>query len=176
MTINTINYFSQINIIPNSLVVLDIDETLIKFENIDNLWWNREFTQIYEKNNDYDLTEEIVYSKWLSIVSNSNPILVDDFIHIFLEKCEQNNCKIILLTARNNCLFDLTLSHLKRVNLYFSHIYFNENKGDELNKIISNELKKYNDIIVVDDLVKNLNDIKNKIISVNLHLYNIKIK
>ena len=34
-----INDYSKINIIHNSLIVLDIDETIIKYDEINNDWW-----------------------------------------------------------------------------------------------------------------------------------------
>lgn len=177
MTIHKINKYEQIPIIPNSLIVLDIDETLIKFEHVDKKWWKTEFDAIYSTNRNYILTEQMVLNKWLNIVSNSKPSLVDNCIHQFIQNAEQTNCKIVLLTARNNSLFELTLRHLAEVGLNFSHIYFNENKGQELTKIITNEFVSYKNIIVVDDLVANLLDIEEKIMNldINLHLYNMQI-
>lgn len=180
--IKEINKYEQIKIIPNSLIVLDIDETLIRFENIDKNWWNVEFAKINIITNNEVLTEKMLLNEWLNIVSNSKPLLVDNCIHEFVENAKQNGCKIILLTARNNKLFELTLKHLQEVNLNFTHVYFNENKGDELLRIINEEFTKYNNIIVVDDLIKNLNDIEEKIKTFNdsntnlyLHMYNMKI-
>lgn len=175
MQIYKITKYDEINIIPNSLIVLDIDETLIKFENINQMWWNTKFNELYKKTKNYDYVEKMIYNEWLNIINNSTPSLVDNCVHEFISNSKKNNCKIILLTARNDSLFNLTLNHLEKVDLNFSHIYFNENKGDELKKILSEEFIQYTNIIVVDDLISNLNDIKEKNNVVNLHLYNMKM-
>lgn len=165
MTTQSINRYDEIKIMPNSLIVLDIDETLIKFDNIYCTWWNIEFIKIYTETKKYDVTEKMLLNKWLNIVSNLKPSLVDNCAHEFIEEAKQNNCKIILLTARKKDFFDLTLKHLNEVDLNFSHIYFNGNKGNELVKIITNEFSDCEEIIVVDDLISKLEDIKEKLLN-----------
>ena len=45
--IKHINTFSQINPIkPKTLVVLDIDETILRFQQIDNKWWDDTYTRL----------------------------------------------------------------------------------------------------------------------------------
>jgi hypothetical protein len=46
--INHINSFSKINPVkPNTLVVLDIDDTIMSFSNIHKEWWNETYTNLY---------------------------------------------------------------------------------------------------------------------------------
>lgn len=175
-SIITIRNFNQINIIPNSLVVLDVDETLIRYDGIDYRWWKSKFNRFYKETNNCELAEFLSNEEWIRIISNCNPELVDENIHNFIELLRQNNCHIILLTARSNNLRELTENHLNTVNLSFEHIYFNSEKGDALRNIISNDYPEITNVIVVDDMIQNLIDIQNKNTSASctLHLYNIK--
>ena len=110
---------------------------------------------------------------WINLIANSNPELVDDCVHHFIDSAKINQCHIILLTARNNAITDLTREHLNKVDLYFEHIYFNENKGDELVRIVKSDYCNCTDIIVIDDKEANLLDIQNKmdLTKYKLHLY-----
>jgi hypothetical protein len=173
MTIKKINKFEQVNCIPNSLVVIDIDDTLIKYDGIDFAWWKNKFNKYYSVTQNYDLSDNLANQDWINLIANSNPELVDDCVHHFIDSAKINQCHIILLTARNNTITDLTHEHLNKVDLYFEHIYFNENKGDELVKIVNSDYANCTDIIVIDDKEANLIDIQNKIDSnkYKLHLY-----
>lgn len=175
-SINTINKFDEIMIIPNSLIVLDIDETLIKFENINNAWWHEQFEKIYIQTNDYDLTEKILNNKWIESILDCVPVLVDENIHDFIENASKLNCEIILLTARDVMISELTLKHLSEVNLNFFITHHNKNKGEYLKKLCDKKYSHYNDITMVDDLLSNLEDVNEWLgdSQYKLHLYNIK--
>lgn len=56
-----INKFSEIEIIQNSLVVFDIDDTLIKFDGIDFKWWKNKFNKYYKLTKDYDLADKLSF-------------------------------------------------------------------------------------------------------------------
>jgi hypothetical protein len=71
---------------------------------------------------------------------------------------------------------ELTKKHLLEVNLYFEHIYFNKDKGAELVNIVETDYAGiYKNIIVIDDMEKNLINIGNKMIlsKYELHLYKV---
>ena len=173
MTIKKISKFEQVILIPNSLVVIDIDDTLIKYDGIDFDWWKNKVNQYYSLTKNTDLSDNLANQDWINLIANSNPELVDDCVHHFIELAKSNQCDIILLTARNNAITDLTHEHLNKVDLYFEHIYFNEHKGDELVSIVQNNYIDCTNIIVIDDKEANLIDIQNKIdlTKYKLHLY-----
>jgi hypothetical protein len=174
--IRTISKFHQIKIIPKSLVVLDIDETIIKFQDVDKKWWKNKFNKYYRLCKDYDLADRMAHKDWIKLVSVIDPILVDENIHDWITLIKNNDCPLILLTARSNILCELTSQHLNKVNLNIEkdRIYFNENKGDELYKVAHDLYPEIENIIMVDDLESNLVDIKEKLSQTrfNLHLYN----
>lgn len=178
MVFTTITKFEQITIIPSSLVVFDIDETLLKFDGIDQKWWRNKFNKYYTLTKNYDLADSMSHSDWIKIVKIAEPELIDDKIHDFIDLLYENDCKIILLTARHEILKETTIEHIDKINLNVNkdNIYFNSNKGEELYKIVSELYPTVQNIIVVDDFEQNLIDIQSKMQSTNynLHLYKIK--
>lgn len=176
---NIIKKFNQIDIIPNSLVVFDIDETLIKFDGVDYKWWKNKFNKYFKMTNNSDLADYLANKDWIDLVSKIDPDLVDEEIYNFINKLKDYNCQIIFLTARNDVLKTLTYQHLHKVNLLIDHqhIYFNQYKGDELFKLTNEKYTDIENIIVIDDIKENLSDIKEKMQNTkfNLFLYNIKL-
>lgn len=175
--ITTISKFEQIRIIPSSLYVFDIDETLLNFDGIDIKWWKNKFNKYYKLTQNIDLADSMSHNDWIKIVSIAEPELVDNKIHHFIDLLYQNDCKIILLTARNDIMREITYKHIDKLNLVVNkdNIYFNQNKGEELYKIVSTSYPEIQNIIVIDDLEQNLIDIKNKMQNTNYNLYLYKI-
>lgn len=172
-----INSFSQINSIkPNTLVVLDIDETLITFHQVNTEWWDNTYNKLLPsyKENTYTHVELI----WTDHVSNNNPILLDkDNLSNFLENIQRKNCELILLTARDKSISSLTVKHLKfcGLDIHKSRIFYNRNKGDELKYIVTTMFPYIQDIIFVDDLEDNLINIQNAFNNNELSKYNLKL-
>lgn len=172
-----ITKFNQINLIKNSLVVLDIDETIIKFDNINKAWWSDTFDKHYSITKNHDCAHNLSLDDWISHITINRPKLVDEGIYDWINLIDKHNCDLIFLTARNKNLKDITHSHLNIVNLSCNKdkVYFNQEKGDELFSIVNAQYSDKKNIIVVDDVEINLIDIKNKFTDTdfNLHLYNI---
>jgi hypothetical protein len=174
-----INSFNQVELLPNSLLVFDIDETIMSFEDIDEGWWKKTFDKYYEQTQDYDMADELSLREWVDHISNSKPKVLDEFNFIFLvELAKQNDCEIIMLTARRKFLFDITISHLAhcKVDIDSDSVYFNENKGTELLNIVTNKYPNISNIIFIDDIEHNLINVANTFAPYNkytLDLYKI---
>ena len=179
--INNINSFSEI-IRPksNTLIVLDIDETIINFPLIDKDWWDKTYDKllpIYKENTQYQ-TELL----WNNYISNIEPRLLDSVNLInFINKSSKNNCQIILLTARDKSISKLTIKQLLKCgfSVHPSRIYYNKNKGIELKHIVQNIFPDVKDIIFVHDLYENLINVHStfncsKLSKYNIILYKIK--
>ncbi len=159
-----INSFNQVQLVPNSLIVFDIDETIISFEDIDEGWWKRTFDKYYTRTNDYDLADELSLNEWISHISNSKPQLLDEINFIkLITQAKELKCEMIMLTARRKFLFDITLSHITQCNIDIDSdsIYFNKNKGKELYDIVTNKYQSFENIIFIDDVESNLEDVAN---------------
>lgn len=171
----TITNYSQIKIIPNSLVVFDIDDTIMHFPEMDKTWWKRRFDELFVLHQDYKKTDQYVLREWIHNAYNMDPqhIDEDEFFHL-IDKLHANNCKIIFLTARGEQLRDITHEHFRKCNININNndLYHNENKGDELKKIVFTRFPHIHDIIFIDDVKRNLDDVYNKLYQhKNLHLY-----
>lgn len=173
-----ITRFNQIKLIPNSLIVLDIDETIIKFDKIDKHWWNKTFSSYYSITENHEHAENLCLDDWISHVEIIEPKLVDNNFYDWLDCINKLNCELIFLTARNKKrLENITHLHLDKIKLTFdkNKIYYNSKKGEELLTLVNKKYSDKKNIIVVDDIESNLIDINDKFINstFNLHLYNI---
>ena len=179
--IHNINSFSQITRPKsNTLIVFDIDETILTFPIINKNWWDRTVNKllpIYKEN-----TQEYVELLWNNYISNLEPILLDSINLInFINKSVKNNCEIIFLTARDKSISKLTVNQLLKCdfNIDPSRIFYNKNKGIELKNIVTNYFPNVKNIIFVDDLDENLVNIQStfncfELLKYNLDLYKIK--
>lgn len=174
--INNIVNYDEIKLIPNSLLVFDIDETILKFPNIHQQWWEfnyNEHYRFYEINH----AKKLVLNKWINIVSNVQPKILDDLcFRNLVENAINMNCKIIYLTARDKeLLADITQKNLNSCNITFDidDIYYSKSKGNKLLEIMENyKLNSINDIIFIDDVLSNVEDVQSKLSDkYNVHLY-----
>ena len=175
---NVINDYTQIRLIKNSLIIFDIDDTIIKFPELGKNWWKTTFDNYYKLHQNFDKADILTLEEWIQNIKIMKPEMIrkESFIKFF-DKALENNCKIIFLTARNEKLKDLTLQHLLHCEVItkenFHNVYFSENKGDKLKKILQNpEYSNIKNIIFIDDLDRNLKDVYNALyFDYNVNLY-----
>ncbi len=177
--IQRINSFSQIKINPKSLVVLDIDDTILNFPIIKKGWWKNTFNKYYEIHRDYDKADELALNEWENLIINEKANVLDsDNFEKFIDEIKKNECELILLTARNDRLKESTKKHIEDCDLDIpSHkIYHDSNKGVKLFELVSNIYVNIMEIIFVDDLESNLLDVKYSFLNTkfNINLYHIQ--
>ncbi len=177
--VHEIQSFSQIPVIPGSLVVMDIDETVLTYTHLSKKWWREEMNRHYLQTGNYADAEKKALSVWKQLIPSAIPISLDthnrrQFIQ---EAVAQQGCQLIFLTARHPDLWEITQTHLNQIGIYNGErIYYDENKGKKLVEIIET-LGEFKNIIVVDDLMRNLHSIRecttNWTTAINIHLYHI---
>lgn len=172
-----IGTYKEIDIIPNSLIVFDIDDTLIKFNELGKSWWDAEMLQnkkLY--NNDFNKARDATLKAWIDKIQIYTPVHINktSFDDLLL-KALARRCHIIFLTARDNSIRHLTEMHLEAcgIKYYDRDLYHSENKGLALKNILKEErFQHYKHIIVVDDMLHNLVSINDAIkTNHNLYLY-----
>ena len=172
-----INSYKEIDIIPNSLIVFDIDDTLIKFNELGKTWWNAEMIKnksLY--NGDETKTRNATLKSWIEHIQIYDPVHINkaDFDEVLL-KALARRCHIIFLTARDPSISHLTELHLNKCGISYNYrdLYHSENKGAALKQILREErFQPYEHIIVVDDMLHNLVNINDTIKSNHsLYLY-----
>ncbi len=165
----TIKNYDEIIINENTFVMMDIDDTTIKFEKLNKNWW---------KDNEPNSLE-----KWLKIIQEDKPILLDE-IEFFklLDKIKVTNSELIFITARYNTLDELTYQQLIHCGIPIKkeQIYHSYPKGKKILEIIENKIKETKEskekviqnIIFIDDHLDNIEDAQKylKDYSVNYYL------
>jgi hypothetical protein len=169
--------YSEIRILPNSLIVLDIDDTIIKFPELGKEWWKNSFDNYMKIYNDKDKADNQTLEDWINHVKVMKPKMINkESFECFIKNVLDNNCELVLVTARQIRIKELTEAHLTHCEFIIdtSNIYYSQNKGDEINKILQTRFTNIKNIIFVDDMVKNLMDAYKKIdqSKYNLYLYN----
>jgi len=174
MSFPVINSFLNVTVLLNSLIVLDIDETILKMKDSNTTWFSDKFKhykQIYNDDviaNNKTIDDYLEYSKLNKAVHTDKLGLNDLF-----QRATKYNCKVIMLTARDLKLKDITHEQLKYLEIPIVDIHFCEgkNKGDQLNKFITENKLNNNTIIFIDDREKYLEQVRDKITDRDLHLY-----
>jgi hypothetical protein len=161
--IRNIQSYDSIEIFPKSLVALDIDHTIIKFDNIHKTWWQ-------ETSEKYD--EETVLQLWTEAIKTATASLIDEksFIRL-LKRLNDTKSELILITARNESLRPYTMKHLKQSNLCIEEVYHSLEKGNTLLNVYQEKYSHLQKIIFVDDHMDNVEDVKTKLEHLNPDCY-----
>lgn len=111
----------------NSIVLCDINETILKYDGINDRWWRERFNSYYENNKDYDESDLNTLKDWKNFMSESNPKYTDEigFINM-LKEIKDTNSDLHFVTARTNDLVDITEKHFTPLNIdfYDSQIHY----------------------------------------------------
>jgi hypothetical protein len=151
-----IKNYNEIEVLNNSLVIFDLDETIIHFPYITRKWWENTknaYSLINEKTADLR-----AYSDWLHIITTHNPSILDvnEFNHL-LKRIKDTNSTFIIVTARNIKLMDITKKHLECFGISCD-VFYTIDKGIMINAIKQNYV--YNHILFVDDNLKYINQVE----------------
>jgi len=163
-----IKNYNEIDVTPNSLIILDLDETIIRYPYITAKWWEntrKAYALIDEKTAD-----ERSYSDWLYIINSYKPNLLDTIeFNKLLMRIKETNSNFIIVTARNIKLKEITLKHLETFNINCD-VYYSLDKGVMINAIKQNYI--YNDISFIDDNLKYIKQVEE--LNPEIYTYHIK--
>ena len=151
-----IKNYNEIEILNNSLVILDLDETIIRYPYITHLWW--ENTKKAYELIDIKTADDRAYQDWLYIINKYNPTLLDEYQFTnLIKRIKNTNSHFIIVTARNIKLKNITINHLKSCGISCD-VFYSLDKGIMINAIKQNYV--YNHIIFVDDNKKYINQVE----------------
>jgi len=122
--IRNISSFEDVVIIPNSLIVIDIDDTLIKYSQFNQTWWINKIQHYHTLTKNYELAEHLANEEWNKHIETCEPEIVDKYIHDFIDMAKSNDCHIVLLTARNDIIRELTKKEFVRSEPLFRTYLF----------------------------------------------------
>ena len=167
---NKISNFKDILFHCNSLIVLDIDDTVFHYPNLGKTWWNDSINnKMHDKKLSFNDADKELFIEWETIIEKQEPIHTDKkgLTDLIKHSYSLNN-DIIFLTARYDRIKNITLDHLENIlpgNLHFklnNNVYFcnGKPKGQYLNHLLATKYTKdYNNIIFIDDMEKNLKSV-----------------
>ena len=169
--------FRSINITPKTLVVLDIDDTILGYKEFPHTYFLDRINH-YKKLHESDiLAIDFAVSDWIDKVEKSTPHHMDeDGFSYMMNLLKQTNSSHFFLTARNSNFRNITEKHLEDLEIINSHVYYvsGKNKGEYLKNIIDKH-EKYDRIVFVDDSEKNLFDMQ-KTFGDSIDLYHFVMK
>lgn len=169
-----IHNFDQVEKASNSLYVIDIDDTLLHYYNLNKKWLSKEGDILMNK---YNKTEALrkLYNKWEKELHKVIPIATDYYgINNLIQFCSLNNSDIIFLTARNKRVEEITRYHVSQIIHQNFPIYFagGRSKGKILKNILNKyNYTKYNHIYFIDDLEENCESVENELPNIKTYLY-----
>lgn len=159
-----ITKFGELPEIKNGLYVFDIDETLLVFEEVSDVWWKRNFEKIYKETGDMEYAANKMNKLFIDIVKTHKPepTDIDGFREIENNMGEHNNT-VVFLTARPQSLEAETYKQIADLRIKYSYpIYFSGEKGLKMKWILNNVSsdKNFDSIIFVDDKIYNIEDVQ----------------
>ena len=162
MEIKQITTFKDVEIKNKTLVLCDIDETLLTFDPYNYEYFYNTHIK-YFKN--HTIAHEKAIKDFNSILLNMSPKYTDkeEFLKM-TRKIRENNSLLLFLTSRynDNNNKQLTKNHLKKLGLenYCNSIH-HTNGGSKAEYIFINiNTSFFENIVFIDDLEGNLNDVK----------------
>ena len=159
MTSRRVTSFHDIHVPPNSLVVLDIDDTTIRFEELGRHWWIEREAE-FKKTHSHQEARDLVMAEWIEGARVFKPILTDpDGFPAFLERVFSAPAHLIFLTARSPDLRQLTEVHMTScgITVDTEKIYYSRDKGPTLRAIV--EPQAFSSVVFVDDMEHNLESV-----------------
>jgi hypothetical protein len=154
-----IKSFRDVHVPTKALVVLDIDDTVMRFEELGRSWWAKkeaELTAIHG----YAKAREEVMQQWVAGAHIYMPILTDpDDFPKFLTRVFDAGAHLVFLTARSADLRQLTEFHMTScgIDVESERIYFSREKGATLKSIVGSG--GFSKVVFIDDMEHNIESV-----------------
>ena len=144
---------------PQSLVVLDIDETFLWFPTITEEWW-KNLVYTLRLTHGTETAHRLAREEWRRVVSIELPKQTDqDGFKELNDAIRDTKSKLIFLTARAESIAPLTRKHLTDCGVSADvEVHFSCNKGETLRAIAARNPEN-KEIVCVDDKMSNLYDV-----------------
>lgn len=152
--------FDDINIPQNTLILCDIDETVIFFNEINEEWWRVRFNHHYRLIRDYDKADAEALNDWLVYIKANPPQHTDkEGFFRLLQRAANSQSEIIFVTARDSKLHQLTHEHFEQLDIDHKKykIHYTRDKGKYIKQHFN--LENYERVIFIDDRLYNLDDV-----------------
>jgi hypothetical protein len=155
-----IDTFDKISIKSKTLVLSDIDETILFYDKIDQEWWKKKI-DYYINVKKYDSSNASIYAldEWFDHIKRNLPNHTDKIgFEKFLENIKNTDSKLIFITARHPDFKQITEDHFNYLGLKSSEYEIHYLGGSSKGKYIKNNIDtdNYDNILFIDDLDHNI--------------------
>ena len=170
-----INSFFEIDTFnaDDTMIILDIDETILYYDQITPNWWADTFKRFYTQTNDYDAADTLTTTLWSETIQNMKPRHTDEngLRHLL------NNYNCVFVTARMNDLEQYTMNEFEHLNIPYRQVHYcgSTNKGDVILSLLPSNVKN---VIFIDDRKCNCIDVKEALLNndFSVHIYQFVLK
>jgi predicted secreted acid phosphatase len=147
--IRKIKRFDSILIQFNSLVLCDIDDTVLNYKNETEEYWKT-----------HNHGDDPKYRKWANLINNVEPKFTCDTFKEFYDVIKNTQSELVFITARDSIHKSMTENQLEKLGITGHEIYFLEGnlKGD----FIKNKFEIGRHTIFIDDNEKQVYDVYEK--------------
>jgi hypothetical protein len=173
-----INSFSEIEILPNTIVLCDIDDTLIHHPYLNHDWItliiNLFTAKHFYVNGEYNATKgEIMADAYFETILKDIPVKHTDQ-EGFFNQCVKAK-KWMFITARLPSTVDFTRDNLKSIGVdpdeFEVRFSGYKKKGEYIRSELGEELKLYEHVVFIDDQPRNLENVYSLVLHPSLQLY-----
>lgn len=156
-----VHSFKNIEIYEKTLIVCDIDDTLLRYE----LSWQHFFLKHKEQFNNNEIAESYANTDWYFYTASNKCFFVDkEGFEIFMNKIKETNSQIIFLTARSPISHNYTIENFNDLGLVHTefdiHYSYMKPKGKYLHEQIyelgNYDISEFKKIIFIDDAYYNI--------------------
>lgn len=157
-----INTFYKVEIKSNTLVLCDIDETLLFYDEINSEWWKKKIDYYINVNKcDSSNANRLALNEWAEHIKENYPKHTDKSgFENLLINVKDSKSKLIFITARYPDVKQITEDHFNYLGLksseYEVHYLGGSSKGQYIKNI---DTDNYDNIIFIDDLDHNITSV-----------------
>jgi hypothetical protein len=164
-----VNSFDDLLIGDNSIVLCDIDETILHYNGINRNWWKERFDYHYENYKNYDMADMKSLEDWKEHIYNTQPSITDnDSFRRMITKVNDTGSELYFVTARDSSMATITEKHFDSLNIDFYkgqiHYVGEMSKGIYIKSNF--QLTNYNMTLFIDDRTMHLDEV----LEINNHL------
>lgn len=170
-----IHTFYSVDISQNSLILCDIDDTILFFPKYSETFYKEAYDYYVSIGEKEELADKLVKNDWDLYNSFKKPSITDkEGFFYLLKRIETTDSKLCFLTARHEIYHKRTIDDLKNVNIDCNKfpIYFTNGnvKGKFIKQNIVN-LLDHEHIIFIDDNNIHLENVKKEIPFINCYKF-----
>ena len=164
-----IKSFNEIPNVSNALIICDFDETILHFPCGlgKRQWWRKTFDTYFKEHLDYERADEEALAEW-TLHAQTAPYehTDEDGLRQLFQRASLHKNTIICVTARSEAMAKTTERQCETLGIKFDHIFYTStrSKGSVILELLD-VLPKHEMIVFVDDLQRNIDDVKSALAS-----------